>query len=118
MKTKSKIGALLLGVLPVLVLLSSCGSTATLTGGYADKATIVIAAKKEYVGVKVSLYVDGQVVKQDIAAVKESKATRTAPRFEVSPGTHDVSVVGENGIELHRAKIFLSSGKSKVIVLP
>lgn len=118
MKTVYKKIAVSLPLLALLLFLGACGSTATLTGGYEDKATILIAAKEFYIGESVDLYVDGRLAASSVRAVRESRATRKAPRIEVAPGTHDVAVVDKQGKELHRARIFLSTGKSKVIVLP
>lgn len=69
-------------------------------------------------GEPVNVHVDGQVAAREVKVVSESKATRKAARIEVTPGTHEVVVIGKGGKELHRAKVFLSTGKSKVIVLP
>lgn len=118
MKTLYKKIAASLPLLALFLFLGACGSTATLTGGYDDKATVLIAAKEFYIDEEVNLYVDGQLAASNVQVVRESRATRKAPRIEVAPGTHEVAVVDMQGKELHRAKIFLSTGKSKVIVLP
>ena len=109
--------ALAFSVFALLLLLGGCGSTATMTGGYADNASIAIVARDRHVGERVNLYVDGALVRSDVEAVKESKATRKAERIVVAPGTHEVSVVNQGGVELFRQKVFLSAGKVKFVVL-
>ncbi len=109
--------ALAFSVFALLLLLGGCGSTATMTGGYADNASIAIVARDRHVGERVNLYVDGALVRSDVEAVKESKATRKAERIVVAPGTHEVSVVNQGGVELFRQKVFLSAGKVKLVVL-
>ena len=119
MVTKNIIRVLTLAfsVLALPLLLGGCGSTATMTGGYADNASIAIVARDRHVGERVNLYVDGALVRSDVEAVKESKATRKAERIVVAPGTHEVSVVNQGGVELFRQKVFLSAGKVKLVVL-
>lgn len=109
--------ALAFSVLALPLLLGGCGSTATMTGGYADNACIAIVARDRHVGERVNLYVDGTLVRSDVKVVKESKATRKAERIVVAPGTHEVSVVNQGGVELFRQKVFLSAGKVKLVVL-
>lgn len=109
--------ALVFSVFALLLLLGGCGSTATMTGGYADNASIAIVARDRHVGERVNLYVDGALVRSDVEAVKESEATRKAERIVVAPGTHEVSVVNQGGVELFRQKVFLSAGKVKLVVL-
>lgn len=119
MVTKNIIRVLTLAfsLLALPLLLGGCGSTATMTGGYADNASIAIVARDRHVGERVNLYVDGALVRSDVEAVKESKATRKAERIVVAPGTHEVSVVNQGGVELFRQKVFLSAGKVKLVVL-
>ena len=119
MVTKNIIRVLSLAfsVFALPLLLGGCGSTATMTGGYADNASIAIVARDRHVGERVNLYVDGALVRSDVEAVKESKATRKAERIVVAPGTHEVSVVNQGGVELFRQKVFLSAGKVKLVVL-
>lgn len=119
MVTKNIIRVLTLAfsVLALPLLLGGCGSTATMTGGYADNASIAIVARDRHVGEKVNLYVDGTLVRSDVKVVKESKATRKAERIVVAPGTHEVTVVNQGGVELFRQKVFLSAGKVKLVVL-
>ena len=109
--------ALAFSLLALPLLLGGCGSTATMTGGYADNASIAIVARDRHVGERVNLYVDGALVRSDVEAVKESKATRKAERIVVAPGTHEVSVINQGGVELFRQKVFLSAGKVKLVVL-
>ena len=113
--------ALAFSVLALPLLLGGCGSTATMTGGYADNACIAIVARDRHVGERVNLYVnlyvDGTLVRSDVKVVKESEATRKAERIVVAPGTHEVSVVNQGGVELFRQKVFLSAGKVKLVVL-
>lgn len=109
--------ALAFSVFALPLLLGGCGSTATMTGGYADNASIAIVARDRHVGERVNLYVDGTLVRSDVEAVEESKATRKAERIVVAPGTHEVSVVNQGGVELFRQKVFLSAGKVKLVVL-
>lgn len=119
MVTKNIIRVLTLAfsLLALPLLLGGCGSTATMTGGYADNASIAIVARDRHVGERVNLYVDGALVRSDVEAVKESEATRKAERIVVAPGTHEVSVVNQGGVELFRQKVFLSAGKVKLVVL-
>ena len=123
MVTKNIIRVLTLAfsVLALPLLLGGCGSTATMTGGYADNARIAIVARDRHVGERVNLYVnlyvDGTLVRSDVKVVKESEATRKAERIVVAPGTHEVSVVNQGGVELFRQKVFLSAGKVKLVVL-
>ena len=119
MVTKNIIRVLTLAfsVLALPLLLGGCGSTATMTGGYADNASIAIVARDRHVGERVNLYVDGTLVRSDVKVVKESEATRKAERIVVAPGTHEVSVVNQGGVELFRQKVFLSAGKVKLVVL-
>lgn len=119
MVTKNIIRVLSLAfsVFALPLLLGGCGSTATMTGGYADNASIAIVARDRHVGERVNLYVDGTLVRSDVEAVKESKATRKAERIVVAPGTHEVSVINQGGVELFRQKVFLSAGKVKLVVL-
>lgn len=119
MVTKNIIRVLTLAfsLLALPLLLGGCGSTATMTGGYADNASIAIVARDRHVGERVNLYVDGTLVRSDVEAVEESKATRKAERIVVAPGTHEVSVVNQGGVELFRQKVFLSAGKVKLVVL-
>ena len=119
MVTKNIIRVLTLAfsVLALPLLLGGCGSTATMTGGYADNASIAIVARDRHVGERVNLYVDGALVRSDVKVVKESEATRKAERIVVAPGTHEVSVVNQGGVELFRQKVFLSAGKVKLVVL-
>lgn len=119
MVTKNIIRVLTLAfsLLALPLLLGGCGSTATMTGGYADNASIAIVARDRHVGERVNLYVDGALVRSDVEAVKESKATRKAERIVVAPGAHEVSVVNQGGVELFRQKVFLSAGKVKLVVL-
>ena len=119
MVTKNIIRVLTLAfsLLALPLLLGGCGSPATMTGGYADNASIAIVARDRHVGERVNLYVDGALVRSDVEAVKESKATRKAERIVVAPGTHEVSVVNQGGVELFRQKVFLSAGKVKLVVL-
>ena len=119
MVTKNIIRVLSLAfsVFALPLLLGGCGSTATMTGGYADNASIAIVARDRHVGERVNLYVDGALVRSDVEAVKESKATRKAERIVVAPGTHEVSVINQGGVELFRQKVFLSAGKVKLVVL-
>ena len=109
--------ALAFSVLALPLLLGGCGSTATMTGGYADSASIAIVARERHVGERVNLYVDGALVRSDVEAVEESEATRKAERIVVAPGTHEVSVINQGGVELFRQKVFLSAGKVKLVVL-
>lgn len=109
--------ALAFSVFALPLLLGGCGSTATMTGGYADNASIAIVARDRHVGERVNLYVDGTLVRSDVEAVEESKATRKAERIVVAPGTHEVSVINQGGVELFRQKVFLSAGKVKLVVL-
>ena len=109
--------ALAFSVFALPLLLGGCGSTATMTGGYADNASIAIVASDRHVGERVNLYVDGALVRSDVEAVKESEATRKAERIVVAPGTHEVSVVNQGGVELFKQKVFLSAGKVKLVVL-
>ena len=109
--------ALAFSVFALPLLLGGCGSTATMTGGYADNASIAIVARDRHVGERVNLYVDGTLVRSDVEAVEESKATRKAERIVVAPGTHEVSVVNQGGVELFRQKVFLSAVKVKMVVL-
>ncbi len=123
MVTKNIIRVLSLAfsVFALPLLLGGCGSTATMTGGYADNASIAIVARDRHVGERVNLYVnlyvDGTLVRSDVKVVKESEATRKAERIVVAPGTHEVSVVNQGGVELFRQKVFLSAGKVKLVVL-
>ena len=109
--------ALAFSVFALPLLLGGCGSTATMTGGYADNASIAIVARDRHVGERVNLYVDGALVRSDVEAVEESKATREAERIVVAPGTHEVSVINQGGVELFKQKVFLSAGKVKLVVL-
>ena len=126
MVTKNIIRVLSLAfsVFALPLLLGGCGSTAinrafieVMTGGDADNASIAIVARDRHVGERVNLYVDGALVRSDVEAVEESKATRKAERIVVAPGTHEVSVVNQGGVELFRQKVFLSAGKVKLVVL-
>lgn len=119
MATKNiiRVLALAFSLLALPLLLGGCGSTATMTGGYADNASIVIAGRDRYIGEKVNLYVDGTLARSGVKAVRESKATRKAERIVVTPGTHEVAVTNQKGEELFKQKVFLSAGKVKLVVL-
>ncbi|WP_298527322.1 hypothetical protein [uncultured Porphyromonas sp.] len=108
---------LFLLIVPLLLLgVSSCGTTASVTGGLNDESYIVIASSGKYLGQKVEVLID-EVSAVSIVPVKPEHVTRSAKRITITPGRHQIVVRDRAGNILFAKEIFVSTRTAKTITL-
>lgn len=99
------------------LLLASCGSSASMSGGRGDSSEIILSAKKEFVNKWVMLKIDDRAP-MEIMPKRKDVAALKAARIVVTPGRHYVMVTSQEGQPLYEEQVFVSAGASKIIVLP
>lgn len=95
---------------------SSCGTTASISGGLNDEAYIAIASSGQYLGKKVEVLID-DVSAVAIVPVKPQHVTRSAKRITITPGKHQVIVRDLKGNVLFAKEVFISTRSAKTITL-
>lgn len=100
------------------LLLASCGSVGSVSGGLNDESYIVFSANRQYVGSKVSVVIDGANGVEVHVRKDGANAVRRGSRLVVQPGRHQVRVIDQDGKVLFNKEIFVSTRSERKIDLP
>lgn len=109
--------ASLISGLILTMILSSCGSTATMTTGLENESYIIVTSDNQYKNKEVVVRVDDMNT-YEVKALPSKHVVRKGKRIVVHPGSHDVVVKDRAGKTLFDKTIFVSSRFSKLIELP
>ncbi|KGN73888.1 hypothetical protein HQ47_06505 [Porphyromonas macacae] len=117
MKSIKSIIALVTLLSVTIIGLSSCGSTASVSGGLNDESFIIVAAQNRYHKQEVLVHIDKEAPVLT-KALRKNQAVRKGDRLIVSPGRHRIMVVDKMGNKLFDKDIFISTRNSKIIRIP
>lgn len=110
-----KLLSLLAGLFLILGM-SACGTTASISGGQNDESYIAVASSGQYLGKKVEVLID-EVSSVLIVPVKPQHVTRSAKRITITPGRHQIVVRDRQGNILFAKEVFISTRSAKTITL-